>query len=272
METLLATFDDPETAQKAIAQLLANGFDRANVHSQQAWSEQEGASSTTGDRHEHTSGFIEFFKHLFGTSETEEQGYYSEAVRRGAAVVAVDAPSEPQLQKAQTILQGFGPIDMNQRAEQWRQSGWSGFDPDAAPISAEEQGREGQAIPVIREDLQVGKRAIDNGSVRVVKRVSETPVTQVVPLRQERASIVRRPVDRAATAADFKETVVEVRESEEQPVVGKTARVVEEVTVGKEATEHEEKVSDTVRRTDVEVQRVEPGTQRARPSGAPPQP
>lgn len=45
----------------------------------------------------------------------------------------------------------------------------------------------------------------------------------------------------------------EVRTQGEEAVVGKTAKVVEEVVVGKKVTEHQETVSDTVKRTDVEV-------------------
>jgi stress response protein YsnF len=40
--------------------------------------------------------------------------------------------------------------------------------------------------------------------------------------------------------------------------VSKQARVVEEVVVGKEATERTETVRDTVRRTDVEVEKTDP--------------
>ena len=43
-------------------------------------------------------------------------------------------------------------------------------------------------------------------------------------------------------------------ETVEEPVVSKSARVVEEVTVHKETQEHTETVQDTVRRQDVEVE------------------
>ena len=43
------------------------------------------------------------------------------------------------------------------------------------------------------------------------------------------------------------------------PVIAKEARVVEEVVVGKTATDRVETVTDTVRRTDVEVEEI-PGT------------
>jgi stress response protein YsnF len=81
-------------------------------------------------------------------------------------------------------------------------------------------------------------------------------VSESVNLREEHATIERRPVDRPATVADLKEGFVEVRETAEEPVVAKTARVVEEVIVGKESSNRTETVNDTVRGTDVEVERV----------------
>jgi stress response protein YsnF len=91
-------------------------------------------------------------------------------------------------------------------------------------------------------------------------------------LREEHAAIERRPVDRPATAADLKEGFVEIRETTEQPVVSKTARVVEEVVVGKEATERTETIADTVRGTEVEVERVRGEDGTLRPPSTPTKP
>ena len=65
----------------------------------------------------------------------------------------------------------------------------------------------------------------------------------------------RRAVDRPVTDADdaFRERTVDVTATGEEAVVGKTARVVEEVVVSKTAGERVEQIDDTVRRTDVEV-------------------
>src|SRR4029079_16437673 len=66
-------------------------------------------------------------------------------------------------------------------------------------------------------------------------------------------------VDRPATEADlaaFQERTIEVREMSERPVVSKTAHVVEEVGVGKQVSTETQTVEDTVRRTEVEVERV----------------
>ena len=156
---------------------------------------------------------------------------------------------------------------MDQRAQEWQNQGWNGFDAAAKPLSREELAAE-KVVPVVQEELQVNKRAVQGGGVRVVKRVTETPVSEMVTLRDERTTVDRRPVDRAATPADlenFKEGTIEVRDVSEQVVVGKTARVVEEVVVGKEVTEHTEQVSDTVRRTDVEIERVAESTSSRRP-------
>jgi stress response protein YsnF len=68
-------------------------------------------------------------------------------------------------------------------------------------------------------------------------------------------------VDRPATAADLAagERVIEATETVEEPVIAKEQRVVEEVAVGKEAHERKERVSDTVRRTEVEVEHPKEG-------------
>jgi uncharacterized protein (TIGR02271 family) len=125
-----------------------------------------------------------------------------------------------------------------------------------------------QRIPVVEEELRVGKREVQRGGVRVFQRLSENPVHEAVNLRQERVKVERHPVDQPASEADlaaFKEGSVEVRETAEEPVISKTARVVEEVVVGKEVTQQAQDIDDTVRRTDVEVEQLgAAGTDRTR--------
>jgi len=150
------------------------------------------------------------------------------------------------------------------------QSGWKGqgrfadYEPmirsgyeRRSQYRADDQGR--MVIPVVEEELQVGKRAVERGGARVNVDVEEVPVEEQVRLREERVTIERRPVNREVTAADasmFKEGTLDVTEMAEEAVVNKRARVVEEVVVGKEVTERTETVRDTVRRTDVDVQQT----------------
>lgn len=115
-------------------------------------------------------------------------------------------------------------------------------------------------IPVVEEELQVGKREVEQGGVRVSSHVEERPVEQQVNLREEHVRVERRPVDRPVGNAEkaFQEGTIEVTEKAEVPVVAKQARVVEEVVIGKEVSERTETVRDTVRKTDVNVEEVKP--------------
>jgi PRC-barrel domain/Domain of unknown function (DUF2382) len=53
----------------------------------------------------------------------------------------------------------------------------------------------------------------------------------------------------------FREGVIEIKEHSEVPVVSKEPRVVEEISVNKEVNERKEKVKDSVRKTEVDVER-----------------
>lgn len=192
----------------------------------------------------------------------EQAGYYAEAVRRGGALVTVRA-DEDDADRVAEIMNRYGAVDIDRQAAAWRKQGWAGFDASAQPLDADQVNRERETVlPVVQEDVQVGKREVERGGVRVFTRVTEQPVEQQVQLREERARVERRPADRAATDADlatFKEGTIEVRERAEEPVVSKQARVVEEVVVGKDTTERTETIRDAIRRTDVDVQPVAQG-------------
>ena len=124
------------------------------------------------------------------------------------------------------------------------------------------EGQKEVTIPVVEEDISIGKREVERGHVRIYSRVTEQPVEEAVRLREEKVTVERRPADRPATEADFAaagKDVIEMTETAEEPVVTKRARVVEEVVVHKDVTEHTETVRGTERHTDVDVQR-EPET------------
>jgi len=119
-------------------------------------------------------------------------------------------------------------------------------------------GEEGQ-LDVVEEKLEVGKRPVEKGGVRVQRTVEERPVEEKINLREEHINVERRPVDRPLTAADqhaFKEGTIEVTETQEKPVISKTARVIEEVILNKDVSERTETIRDNVRRSDVQVERI----------------
>ena len=127
----------------------------------------------------------------------------------------------------------------------------------ALPVGGEDE----TAIPVVEEELAVGKRTVDQGGVRVYRRVIEIPVEESIDLREEHVVIERNAVDRPVTDADLAfqgNQTFELTETAEEAVVGKTAHVIEEVVVGKIASEHTEHIHDTVRHTEVEIEEIQP--------------
>ena len=116
---------------------------------------------------------------------------------------------------------------------------------------------EGASIPIIEEELNIGKRTVETGGAYIRSRVVETQVEETVNLQEERVTVERTAVDKPVSSTDFdafKEGVIEMKEYAEVPVISKEARVVEEVTIGKEVNERDETVRDTVRSTEVEVE------------------
>ncbi|WP_019139917.1 YsnF/AvaK domain-containing protein [Noviherbaspirillum massiliense] len=311
--TVIAVYDSSTHAQSAMDELLNAGFSRDSVQlnptSDRSTAGGTTAAPATHEEH-HGSAIGNFFRSLFGMDDdAQHSDIYSEAVRRGSCVLAVNADSEEQRDRAIDIMNRHDPVDVDERSTQWRSQGWTGYDPNAPMMSdseiqqdrsmyARDRGtsattgasadtttgasmnmdrdrdtsdmsdtsdknmrktKEGTTIPVVEEELRVGKREVQRGGVRVFQRVSERPVNESVTLREEHVNVERHPVDKPATEADlaaFKEGQVEMREMAEEPVVSKTARVVEEVQVGKEVTQRTEDVKDTVRRTDVEVEEL----------------
>lgn len=138
----------------------------------------------------------------------------------------------------------------------------AGSGPTPNPTGSASSGQTDQAsgheevVPLSEEQLEIGKRTVDRGTTRVRRYVVEKPVEESITLRGEKVTVERRhPIETTAAPGGgaFEERVIEVRETAEEPVVSKTAHVVEEVVVGRETTERTEHVQDTVRREDVEV-------------------
>ena len=109
---------------------------------------------------------------------------------------------------------------------------------------------------MVEEKLRVGKRDLNHGRVRVRSYVVENRVSEQVSLRDENVSIERRTVDRPVTETEnaFVDRTIEAEEHHEEAIVSKDARVVEEIALRKTAEQREETISDSVRRTEVEVE------------------
>lgn len=221
-------------------------------------------------------GLIGALTHI-GVPE-RDAAYYTEGVRRGGTLLAIRADDARAHTVAQ-ILDRNGAVDIEERGTQYAQEGFvppaaARVTPEArpaatpvqsAPPAVQRDTRAGRdlTIPVVEEELQVGKRAEQRGGARIHTYIQEHPVQQQVDLRDEHVTVERRPANRPASPDEvsrMREDTFVVTETAEVPVVQKTARVVEDVVVGKETSRHTETVADTVRRTDVQVDRM-PGSE-----------
>ncbi|HYP29952.1 MAG TPA: YsnF/AvaK domain-containing protein [Blastocatellia bacterium] len=276
---VVGVFDTYDEAEAVVRELESEGFRREQIN---IISNEAGNNYSDDTRQSEGRSFGEkvsnFFGSLFGDDvDDDERGYYSEAVRRGGAMVAVDTDDD-RAERVITIMESHDAVDIDRRADYYRETGYSGYDAGATPYTSEEatrerdqyrsrQSNEGEInIPVIEEDIEVDKRQVRRGGVRVYNRVTETPVQEDVTLREEHVSVDRRPVNRPVSEADMdnlREGVIEVTETGEEAVVAKRARVAEEVVINKEVGERTETVRDTVRRSDVEVEDLKDTTDTA---------
>jgi stress response protein YsnF len=124
--------------------------------------------------------------------------------------------------------------------------------------SLEGSGGSSAAVPIVEEELSVGKSKSANGGARVTSRTAETPVEETVTLKEETVKATRKDTDRVLDEDEaegaFEENTVEMMGTKEEAEV--QAPVVGEVELRKEARERQKTVSDTVRKTDVKVEEV----------------
>ena len=249
--TVVGLFNNSEKARHAVEQLVDDGFERSNIDC--SVSHTERVDAPAHDRHEE-SGIEKFFRNLFGDHDDTEK--YTRAGRSNS-VVTVHAASDYEARRAADLLDDFGAINVDEDESSYsRDRDNTSYHADSGERGERETTRK---IPVVEENLEVGKRTIETGGVRVRSRIIEKPVEENLRLREEKITVERKPVDRDASASDletFQDKEIELRERKEVPIVNKEARVTEEITVNKEAEIRNETVRDTVKKTEVDVENL----------------
>jgi uncharacterized protein (TIGR02271 family) len=304
-KTLVALYDTLTDAEHVVQELIADGFAHSDIHLALDHTKSRTAHSSSVEWESAYEGvnLVDTLTDL-GVPHDEADSY-AEGVCRGGALVVVES-SDDRAERGLEILRRLQPVDMHARTAQWRQEGWTGYDANAitsiptssaattghrlqeqerattrvadkgastipmqerSPSKKRAEGQEEVTVPVIEEEISIGKREVERGHVRIDSRVKEQPAEASVRLREEKVRVERRPADRPATDADFataEQEVVEITETAEEPVISKRARVVEEVVVHKDVTERTETVRGTARHTNVEVKQDEPSTETKR--------
>jgi uncharacterized protein (TIGR02271 family) len=249
-EKVVAVFDTAEHAQTAVSALKASGFSADDISVL--------SKDSLDDRGAKVASESGFWHRLFGSDvDLHEAKVYGHTVTKGGSVVSLRVP-ENLVEKAVDILHTHNPVDVNQRAASL---GIIATPPIATAPTAAAPTRtvkdKGEVIRLAEEQLNVGKRQVETGTTRVRRFVTERPVEAQVALHEEHASVVRRAINDPSYIQDIDWTdrTVEIAETAEEAVVSKSARVVEEVVVGKQGTDRVETIKDKVRRQQVEVER-----------------
>ena len=199
------------------------------------------------------------------TMSNEDRHAYGEGLRRGGFLLCAEVDGDENPDEIVRLLEESASVDFDRRQESWRSEGWAPYAASAGGTGGQTQATgttgsvvEEQRIPVVEEELRIGKREVERGGARVRSYVREVPVQEQVTLREEHVHVERRPVTdtvSTAQAADLlQERTVEMRETAEEAVVQKVAQVREEVVVSKTVEQRTEQVEDTVRRTEVDVE------------------
>lgn len=253
-QTVIGVFEKSADAHKAVEKLTNNGFSRSKIDISENDTNQQ-RETTDADTHEEDS-ISRFFNNLFGNNDQSK--YYSEVTRRSSSLVTIHAQSRDEAERAAEILDDNGAVDIDERAAQYgyrRQKGYEN-DTENRDVSDTTETGESRSIPIIEEELHVGKREVETGGARIRSRIVEKPVEETLRLREEHVTIERNPVNRPASEQDldhFKEGEIDATERAEVPVVNKEARVVEEVKINKEVGERQENVRENVRKTEVDI-------------------
>jgi uncharacterized protein (TIGR02271 family) len=236
---VVGLFRQASQVPQVVQELVSRGFRREDI--------QQLTSHSTGTQLNSQIAYL-------GASP-EEARFWSQGVQNGGTLLTLQT-TQDRAEEAMDIMERFSVAQIEEQNLQGvTQSTVQSTARQSAPVQGE------TTIPIVEEQIQVGKREVQRGGVRVFTHVTDRPVEENVQLREEHVTVERRPVDRPVTEADraaFQQGTIEVTERAEEAVVSKQARVVEELVVGKEATERTETVRDTVRRTEVEVEELAP--------------
>lgn len=256
-QTITAMYASRSDAERAADQLRTLGLSNIDLHDEAGASgAMTSASSASGESV--PSSIWSDIKGLFTGNDLHT---YEEGIRRGRTVLTVRA-DEAHADRVIELLDRTDALDVDAETESYRSEGWQGAPATDAMRTDRADVANDDRIQLVEEQLAVGKRDTVRGGARIRSYVVETPVEEQVRLREEHVRVERTPVtggELSAADADrlFQDRTIEVSERAEEAVVGKRAVVTEELRVSKDVDERIETVRDTVRRTEVDVDRLE---------------
>jgi uncharacterized protein (TIGR02271 family) len=253
-EKIVTLFDTAQHAEAARDNLEAAGFAASEISVINNQS-----LALAGDRLTEPG----LWQRLFGRDvQPSEATTYGLAVNSGGVVLTVRVP-ETDVAKATSILNADQAVDLQKQEGEGSISA-AGPPETAATLPKLATMATGSALPgeevfrLAEEQLNVDKRVVQDGTTRIRRFVTETPVEAQVTLHEEHAQVIRRAISDPTFArdVDWTEKTIEVTETAEEPVITKSVHIAEEVIIRKEATDSVRTLRDKVRRQQVEVERI----------------
>ena len=261
-DRIVAVFENTERAATAREALIGDGVDNARME--------------LIDRRSDFDDLAALKRHALPEEDTN---LYAESLGRGHAILVIRAASREH-DRIMQVLSRFNPIDIEEDGHAVTRehlatdaaaigatsaastnlgtttartdyTGTGRADVGATARTGMSRERE-EVIPVVKEELEVGKRATER-RYRVKSYVVERPIEKTVTVRDERVEIEHRPISRTGNLSMPQDREIEVVERHEEPFAEKRVTGAEEVVVRKEVVERPETVRGTVRETKVEI-------------------
>ena len=152
--------------------------------------------------------------------------------------------------------------DADRRLDTARENSYDDRD-SAARANARSNETEADYIPVVEEQVRINKKTVETGRVNIYKDVHEEDVTVDVPTVHEEVNVERVPinefVESAPPSVRYEGDVMIIPVLHEELVLVKRLKLVEELHVTKRKIETHEAQHVTLRKEEVNVNRVAPG-------------
>ena len=257
-ERIVAVYDKAGKAKDAVRALEASGFPSGDISVLNR--------DSLSDVEVQESGL---WRRLFGRNVGDhESAVYGRTVESGGAVLTLRL-QDSDIARAMKILDVHNPVNMREqdttagRATSTvpRSTSPAPSIPApsvATPSATNKTVAKEEVLRLAEERLDVGKRQVETGRARVRRFVVEKPVESQVTLHEEHAEMLRRAVTDHSPIrdVDWTDKVIEITETAEQAVINKTTHIAEEVVIRREGSDHVETVRDTIRRQQVELERL----------------
>ncbi|CAM3280383.1 YsnF/AvaK domain-containing protein [Aequorivita lipolytica] len=239
--TIVGMFNEKNEAITASKKLCNDGFNDSQI--------DVSHFKTKGDykdndyhyeEEKETSGFWDW---LFGDDNDEIRDRHSRVGAR-TNILSVYAKDRKEAEKATRIMDNCGAVDVDEYDKSLREN-------KAYKANTDDSS---ESIKVMKEDISVGKREEKTGGVSIKSRIIEKPVKEDIRLRKERVYVTRKPMDKKVSGDKaFQDKTIAMTETAEKAVVGKSTRVVEEISLNKDVKQKDKTIKDTVRETKVDI-------------------